>query len=110
MSQVNPARQLMWLPVAATSLAHFEVQGADSLSAQVEAGIRQAFCPAPSPAPAATARATAADNRIEPQRVFDNLYFVGDRSTSAWVLATREGIILLDAGFRTTWKARSSRA
>jgi metallo-beta-lactamase class B len=31
--------------------------------------------------------------------VFDNLYFVGDRATSAWALTTSSGIILLDAGF-----------
>ncbi|MEP7314309.1 MAG: MBL fold metallo-hydrolase, partial [Pseudomonadota bacterium] len=39
------------------------------------------------------------DLYIEPARVFDNLYFVGDRSTSAWALTTDKGIILLDAGF-----------
>lgn len=33
---------------------------------------------------------------VEPARVFDNLYFVGDRNQSAWALTTPEGIILFD--------------
>jgi metallo-beta-lactamase class B len=32
----------------------------------------------------------------EPAKVFDNLYFVGGKLHSAWVLTTREGIILID--------------
>jgi metallo-beta-lactamase class B len=35
----------------------------------------------------------------EPQKVFDNLYFVGQSEYSAWAIATSEGIILLDAIF-----------
>jgi metallo-beta-lactamase class B len=68
-----------------------------SLRQQEYAGIRDAFCPRPADAPAASAE--SADLRVKPARVFDNLYFVGDRSTSAWALTTAEGIILLDAGF-----------
>ncbi|WP_394182382.1 MBL fold metallo-hydrolase [Marinomonas posidonica] len=34
---------------------------------------------------------------IEPQQVFDNLYFVGNRSVASWVIKTSEGLILLDA-------------
>lgn len=34
---------------------------------------------------------------IEPTRVFDNLYFVGQRWVSAWVLTTSRGLILIDA-------------
>src|SRR5262245_41244925 len=33
----------------------------------------------------------------EPQKVFDNLYFVGMTTHSAWAIATSQGIILLDA-------------
>ena len=33
----------------------------------------------------------------EPQKVFDNLYFVGMTEFSAWAIATSQGIILLDA-------------
>jgi len=33
----------------------------------------------------------------EPQKVFDNLYFVGQTEYSAWAITTSQGIILLDA-------------
>jgi metallo-beta-lactamase class B len=32
----------------------------------------------------------------EPTKIFDNLYFVGGKVHSAWVLTTKEGIILID--------------
>jgi metallo-beta-lactamase class B len=35
----------------------------------------------------------------EPQKVFDNLYYVGERDYSAWAITTSQGIILLDAIF-----------
>jgi metallo-beta-lactamase class B len=35
----------------------------------------------------------------EPQRVFDNLYFVGQTEYSAWAITTSQGIIVLDAIF-----------
>jgi metallo-beta-lactamase class B len=37
-----------------------------------------------------------APNRIEPARVFDQLYFVGQNAVSAWALTTSEGIVLFD--------------
>jgi len=33
----------------------------------------------------------------EPARVFDNLYFVGEREFSSWAVVTSDGIILIDA-------------
>jgi metallo-beta-lactamase class B len=73
---------------------------APDLTSQVHAGIRTAFCPAPAgTAPAAASAPQTPDLRITPTRVFDNVYFVGDRATSAWALTTSAGIILLDAGF-----------
>ena len=45
-------------------------------------------------APAAPARETW---YAEPQKVFDNLYFVGQTEYSAWAIRTSQGIILLDA-------------
>ena len=69
------------------------------LRAQQYANLRKAFCPAPDAAPRPATSTAPADLYIEPTRVFDNLYFVGDRSTSAWALTTPRGIILLDAGF-----------
>ena len=47
-------------------------------------------------APAAPARETW---YAEPQKVFDNLYFVGQTEYSAWAITTSQGIILLDAIF-----------
>ena len=38
-----------------------------------------------------------ANNTAEPAKVFDNLYFLGIPSVSAWALATSDGIIVLDA-------------
>lgn len=46
--------------------------------------------------PAAPARETW---YAEPQKVFDNLYFVGQTEYSAWAITTTQGIILLDAIF-----------
>jgi metallo-beta-lactamase class B len=46
--------------------------------------------------PAAPARETW---YTEPQKVFDNLYFVGEQEFSAWAITTSQGIILLDAIF-----------
>ena len=36
---------------------------------------------------------------VEPQKVFDNLYFVGEKEFSVWALTTSQGIIVLDAIF-----------
>jgi metallo-beta-lactamase class B len=35
----------------------------------------------------------------EPQKVFDNLYFLGEKEYSVWALTTSQGIIVLDAIF-----------
>ena len=32
--------------------------------------------------------------RVEPFQVFDNLYYVGSRSVSAWLLVSDQGLIL----------------
>lgn len=34
---------------------------------------------------------------VEPQKVFDNLFFVGTRSVASWVIKTSEGLIVIDA-------------
>ncbi len=46
--------------------------------------------------PATPARETWA---VEPAKVFDNLYYVGERAYSAWAITTSQGIIVLDAIF-----------
>src|SRR5688572_30712941 len=37
-----------------------------------------------------------ADDRAPPMKVFDNLYYLGMQSVSAWALMTSQGIILID--------------
>jgi metallo-beta-lactamase class B len=37
--------------------------------------------------------------RAEPMKVFDNLYFVGQKAVTTWALTTPEGIVLIDAGY-----------
>ena len=76
--------------------------GADPVSiAQAEyAGLRQSLCPPPgTPAPDFSVLFDTARQRMAPVRVFDNLYFVGMKTVSAWAVTTSEGIILMDAMF-----------
>lgn len=37
--------------------------------------------------------------RAEPMKVFDNLYFVGQKAVTTWAITTPDGIILIDAGY-----------
>jgi metallo-beta-lactamase class B len=39
----------------------------------------------------------AAANTAEPQKIFDNLYFIGVPSVSAWAVTTSQGIIVIDS-------------
>jgi metallo-beta-lactamase class B len=94
-------------------------QGADPVEAHIAAAkaaagdqhtnIFNSLCaapspaPAPAPAPAAAAPATGArvdpelaSYHVEPVKVFDNLYFVGEKEYSSWAVTTSDGIILLD--------------
>ena len=68
------------------------------------------LCAAPTPRggpppPGATADKPAASTAVrpawyvEPVKVFDNLYFVGQSEYSAWAVTTSEGIILFDTLF-----------
>ena len=40
-----------------------------------------------------------AGQRAEPMKVFDNLYFVGQKAVTTWAITTPDGIILIDAGY-----------
>ena len=56
------------------------------------------------PSPGATADEPASATQkpawyVEPVKVFDNLYFVGQSEYSAWAVTTSEGIILIDTLF-----------
>jgi metallo-beta-lactamase class B len=107
---------------AAASPAH-SAEPAQTVDAHVAAartaagkdhqGLFQRLCTAPAPraaaAPASTTAAAAAQRpqgppardtwHVEPAKVFDNLYFVGEKEYSAWAVSTSEGIILIDAIF-----------
>ena len=55
---------------------------------------------ASAPAPPRASEPPARDPwHVEPVKVFDNLYFVGEKEYSAWAVTTSEGIILIDAIF-----------
>jgi len=40
-----------------------------------------------------------AGQRAEPMKVFDNLYFIGQKAVTTWALTTSAGIVLIDAGY-----------
>jgi metallo-beta-lactamase class B len=40
--------------------------------------------------------------RIEPFKMFDNVYYLGFKNVSAFLVATSDGLVLLDAGYPTT--------
>jgi len=62
----------------------------------------KAFCTATGVQREAVAReaqglAPVPDVRIEPVKVFDNLYYIGFNDVGAWAIPTSDGIILIDA-------------
>jgi metallo-beta-lactamase class B len=62
--------------------------------------ILQSLCLTPSAGPTTSPSARTAPEHstwhVEPVKVFDNLYFVGEKEYSSWAVTTSEGIILLD--------------
>jgi metallo-beta-lactamase class B len=67
-------------------------------------GLLGALCVAPANAPPADVKPgppppDRARWYTEPAKVFDDLYFVGTRDRSAWVLPSSEGLILIDTTF-----------
>ena len=88
--------------VAAAKAAAGDVRGAKVLF--------ERLCVAPPPirpAPAAAAGQPAAAPRVppraewytEPVKVFDNLYFVGEKEYTSWAVTTSAGIIIIDPLF-----------
>jgi len=67
-------------------------------------GLLGALCVAPRDSATVDARpgpppANRARSYVEPAKVFDDVYFVGTKDRSSWVLTTSEGIILIDTTF-----------
>jgi metallo-beta-lactamase class B len=60
----------------------------------------EAICgPAPGPPPAGAGIHRVPDRatwHAEPVRVFDNLYYVGEKEDSAWAVVTSDGIMIID--------------
>jgi metallo-beta-lactamase class B len=74
--------------------------------AGVHAGMVDRLCPLPGVARPAQGNRTAPPGvpareswHAEPQKVFDNLYFVGMTEFSAWAVTTSAGIIVIDPVF-----------
>jgi metallo-beta-lactamase class B len=88
--------------------ADAHVAAAKAAAGQDHVGLFNRLCTPPAPRatpPAAPAPARpsgpppASEWHVEPAKVFDNLYFVGEKEYSAWAVTTSEGIILIDAIF-----------
>jgi metallo-beta-lactamase class B len=67
-------------------------------------GLLGALCVSPANAPPADVKPgppppNRARQYVEPAKVFDDLYFVGTKDRSAWLLPTSQGLILLDTTF-----------
>jgi len=99
-----------WL-AAATSIAQAQSQ---SVAAHIDAarkaagehiGMVDRLCPMPgAPGAGPTRRGVRAvpprdEWHVEPVKVFDNLFFVGQSEFSTWAVATSEGIIVIDPIF-----------
>src|SRR5438128_2632938 len=101
--------------LAAFGIASAAAQpAADSIDAHLEAakkaggfefrGLLGAICVAPRTAPTADVKPSPpppdrAKWYMEPAKVFDDVYFVGTKDRSAWVLTTTDGLILIDTTF-----------
>jgi metallo-beta-lactamase class B len=98
--------------LAAAHCAPAAAQGANPVdahiaAARVAAGHQHTFLfnslcvspangPTPAPAAGAAVEPELAAYHAEPVKVFDNLYFVGEKEYSAWAVTTSDGIILID--------------
>jgi metallo-beta-lactamase class B len=55
--------------------------------------------PKPANAKGRPAPPPASEWHVEPAKVFDNLYFLGEKEYSVWAVTTTEGVIVIDAIF-----------
>src|SRR5262245_32141029 len=81
------------------------VSQAKALAANEQTALIELCTPAPAPAAAtpAVAKPQPPPERSTyaraPMKVFDNLYYVGEKNYSAWAVTTSAGIIVIDAVF-----------
>lgn len=92
-------------PPASSAAVQAHVDRARDAAGTAFPGLFSALCAPPAaPAPASPSNAaqpagppSRAVWHVEPAKVFDNLYFVGQSEFSAWAVTTSDGIILIDA-------------
>jgi len=65
-----------------------------------DADTTPAATPADNPQPRRQGPPPASQWHVEPGKVFDNLYFVGQKDVSSWAVTTSAGIIIID----TIWE------
>jgi metallo-beta-lactamase class B len=75
------------------------MQRADALAGTDLRGFYEVLCPAKVLQPAPVDVADRASWYVPPAKVFDDLYYVGEKGVSAWALKTDDGLILFDALF-----------
>jgi metallo-beta-lactamase class B len=85
-------------PAAGTVESH--VAAAKAAAGNEHVALFEAICkPAPGPRPAESGPRPVPERSTwyhEPVKVFDNLYYVGEKEYSAWALVTPEGIAVID--------------
>jgi metallo-beta-lactamase class B len=97
-------------PAAKEAAVQAHIEAARKAAGAEHSGIFEGICtqfaqPAPSRRPASAPKLarTGPPGRdtwhTEPVKVFDNLYFVGEKEYGAWAVTTSEGIIVIDAIF-----------
>jgi metallo-beta-lactamase class B len=90
--------------------ADAHVAAAKAAAGRDHTAVFENLCAAPAPAPAAPPQPQQpaaqqqgppprAQWHVEPAKVFDNLYYLGQSEYSAWAVTTSDGIIVIDALF-----------
>ena len=100
------ARLLMAVTVAAqdSPAVTAQVSAAKSLAGAEWAKAADFFCSTEEQVAAMKILPSATEGdvegqRAEPMKVFDNLYFIGQKAVTTWALTTSDGIVLIDAGY-----------
>src|SRR5215470_16392242 len=90
--------QLQAQTAAGTVESH--IAAAKAAAGSEHVALFEALCrPAPGPLPAASGPRPVPERstwHYEPVKVFDNLYYVGEKEYSAWAAVTSDGIIVID--------------
>lgn len=84
---------------SAKAAARADYPGVNTLCAAPKPGDPQQAAPGTVPArsPAERTIPPRSEWYAEPNKIFDNLYFVGGKDVSAWAVTTSDGIILIDS-------------